>query len=216
MSITKNHVSWNSMIARRSDRTQSAIGPSPARQSYVRVHRIIWIKIKLSTELDVSFDDWQRAADNERIRQLEKRLEVESGDSAQLLRDIENNPICSVSVDHTVPCIVVAWKRYATSNQLRFVQEKVINLLAQHGLSKLLGDDTVVPTIHREDQFWLVSDWMPRAAAVGLRSIASKTPASHFGKVSIDNVRSRAFAGVSMRSFDDITEARRWLQGLQQ
>ncbi|HEX3576328.1 MAG TPA: hypothetical protein VHU42_17155 [Rhodopila sp.] len=167
------------------------------------------------TEFDVSSGNQQTTAGNERIQQLQKRLAVESGDSAQLLKDIENNPICSVSVDHTVPCIVVAWKRYATSNQLRFVQEKVIDLLARHGLSKLLGDDTVLPTIHREDQFWLVSDWMPRAAAAGLRSIASKTPASHFGKVSLDNIRSAVCAGVSMRSFGDIAEARQWLQGLQ-
>jgi hypothetical protein len=176
------------------------------------VYRIIWTNIKYSTEFDVSSEGQQSTTDNDRIRQLQNRLEVESGESAQLLKDIENNPICSVSIDETVPCIVVVWKRYATSSQLRFVQEKVIDLLEKHGLSKLLGDDTVVPTIHWEDQIWLVRDWMPRAASTGLRRIASKTPASHFGRVSIDNVRAAAAASLVMRSFDNVADARRWLQ----
>jgi hypothetical protein len=42
--------------------------------------------------------------------------------------------------------------------------------------------------IHAEDQAWVVEDWMPRAMAAGLRVAASKSPASYFGKISVDNL----------------------------
>jgi len=72
-----------------------------------------------------------------------------------------------VSIDENIPAIVVLWKGYATGTQLRFVHENILDQLRKHGMSKVLGDDTGLPTIHAEDQSWIVENWMPRAIAAG-------------------------------------------------
>src|SRR5262249_11486312 len=130
------------------------------------------------------------------------------------LNDLENNPICAVSVDASVPCVSVTWRRYATSTQLRFVHENVIHLLQKHGLTKILGNDTGLPTIHPDDQTWIVRDWMPRAVAAGLRAVASKKPEQHFGRVSVDGIMSAVAPHLPIRSFNDLEQARSWLNGL--
>src|SRR5271170_3652719 len=98
---------------------------------------------------------------SEPLRLLRARLEIESSDSVKLLKDFKENPICSVRLDESVPCIVVVWKQYATSTQLRFIHESILGLLEKHRVTKILGDDTLLPTIHAEDQTWIAENWMP-------------------------------------------------------
>lgn len=149
----------------------------------------------------------------DRLRLLRARLESESNDSLKLLKDFTDNPICSVSVDESVPCIVIIWKQYATSTQLRFIHESVLGLLEKHRVTKILGDDTLLPTIHTEDQTWITENWMPRAMAAGLRFACSKTPDSHFGKISVRSVQSVAPRGLVVRAFENLNEAKSWLKG---
>ena len=148
------------------------------------------------------------------LQALLSKLQQESGDGQRLVNDLRNNPICSVTVDHSVPCISVVWKRYATSTQLRFVHEKIICLLAAHHVSSIIGDDTELPTIHLDDQQWIAQDWMPRAQSAGLKAAASKRPLSYFGKMAVERVQSIAPKGLALASFETLEEARRWLSAL--
>jgi hypothetical protein len=152
------------------------------------------------------------------LKYLRILLEAETSDSIRLLENIKDNPICSVYIDQSVPCVVVSWRRYATSTQLRYIHETILHMLERHGATKVLGDDTSLPTIHEEDQRWIVENWIPRAIAAGLKVAASKKPASHFGRISVDNIRavirSIAAENLLIRAFDDIDAARRWLQSV--
>jgi len=148
----------------------------------------------------------------ETLKQLRRRLEAESSDGMALLRNLTSNPICSVYLDESVPCVTVVWKQYATSTQLRFIHENVLYLLQKHRLSRILGDDTALPTIHSEDQRWIVEDWMPRAKAAGFRAGANKSPTSYFGKLAVETVQSVAPSDLQFRSFADMDEARQWLR----
>jgi len=132
----------------------------------------------------------------------------------RLAENLADNPICAVTVDASIPCIVLVWKRYATSAQLRFIQESALRLLRENALHKILGDDTALPTIHGDDRSWIAENWMPRAIAAGLRAVASKSPLAHFGRVSVDAVLSVAPAPLIWRSFDDMAAARRWLKSV--
>ncbi len=69
---------------------------------------------------------------SETLKQLRGRLEAESNDGLKLLRNIKDNPICSLFFDDTIPCVVVTWKQYATSTQLRFIHENIIGMLEKH------------------------------------------------------------------------------------
>jgi hypothetical protein len=151
---------------------------------------------------------------DESLERLRRQVQAESSDGAKLLKSLRNNPICSVEVDATIPCIVVAWKRYATSAQLRFVHESLLRLLQKHRIGKILGDDSALPTIHVDDQAWIVESWMPRAQAAGLRAVAAKHSESYFGKLALERIRSASLSSLPIRPFDDIEDARSWLRSL--
>lgn len=128
-----------------------------------------------------------------------------------LIKDLADNPICAIEVDQAVPCVKVVWKRYGTSAQLRFVHEHILHLLQTHRIKAVLGDDTDLPTIHAEDQRWIIENWLPRARSAGLKAAASKRPRTHLGKLAVDAVQSFAPPGVQLRSFEKVEDARDWL-----
>jgi hypothetical protein len=147
----------------------------------------------------------------EDLESLRVKLQQESSDGFALVSDIENNPYCAISVESSVPCVCVKWKRYVTSTQFRYIHEVIIEKLRAHGLTKALGDDSDLLTIHAEDRAWLINDWLPRAIAAGLRMAASKSPASHFGKISVESVVSALSPSIAVQVFHDLTTARNWL-----
>ena len=138
------------------------------------------------------------------------RVEETLGARASL-SDLENNPVCSVLLDTEVPCLTVVWKRQATSAQLRAVHERLIELLRQYKLNKMLGDDTALPQIEPEDQVWIAHDWMPRAVAAGLKLAANKSPEAYFGRLAVETIKASQSL-LAIRSFDHFDEARRWLK----
>lgn len=146
------------------------------------------------------------------IQELRSRLQAETTDSIKLLANPEDNPICSISIDDTVPAIVVVWRQYATSTQLRFIHEYLLDLLKKNSITKILGDDTELATIHSDDQIWITENWMPRAMALGLKAAASKTSTHYFGRQCIGDIFSVAPTGITLRSFNDTTSARQWLK----
>ncbi len=145
------------------------------------------------------------------LEKLARSLKQESADSAALVRDIGNNPICCVSYDENIPGIFVEWRSYANSTQLRFIHERVLELLEQHHASKILGDVSRLLTVHADDQKWIIENWMPRAQAAGLRA-AAKRPTAYFGRLAISALHSAMPAEVAVRSFNRLDEARRWLE----
>jgi hypothetical protein len=142
--------------------------------------------------------------------ELGNRL-VEEAEAGHLLAaNVHDNPVCTVNYDARIPAIVVVWKRYVTSLQLRFVLEKVLEMIAEHGAHKILGDDTELSVIHPRDQNWILHDWTPRAFKAGLTAAASKRPSGYFGRLSTTSIQSRAEA-LRHQAFDDIASARDWL-----
>lgn len=149
---------------------------------------------------------------SDRLRDLREKLRQDSRDSLRLLENFRDNPICSICLDEASRCIVVVWKQYATQAQLRFIHENLLTLIREHHVSKILGDDTALPTIPSEDRFWIINEWFPRAVQCGLRFAASKRPDSYFGNLSISHIQSGAPAGLECRSFEKLHEAREWLE----
>ncbi len=87
----------------------------------------------------------------------------------------------------------------------------MIHLLKEHRLNKILGDDTELPTIHEDDQKWIVQDWLPRAIDAGYRVAAHKASKSYFGRISVENIKTTLGANVVIRALDNIAKAREWL-----
>ncbi len=144
--------------------------------------------------------------------QLMRIVEKESVDGIQLVENLDDNPICSLFYDETIRCVTIVWRKYATSAQLRFIHESILDMLTRHDANKILGDDSDLPVIHAEDQKWIIEDWMPRAKAVGLKAAASAVSLSFFGKLSIGSVQARLASAIAIKAFPDIHLARKWLQ----
>jgi hypothetical protein len=146
-----------------------------------------------------------------RLAELRDVLAAGCGDSAALAADPAENPVCSVTVDPAARCVVLVWKRYATTPQIRFVHELMLDLLQRNGLHDILADDTLLPTIHVDDRRWIVEDWMPRARAGGLARVSTKSPVGHFGRVAAEEVHGLAPDEIRIAAFDTMDAARRWL-----
>jgi hypothetical protein len=139
--------------------------------------------------------------------------DAEQAEARTLLADLLNNPVCTVRFDDDVPCVTVIWKRPATSAQLRFIGERLVELIGQHKVSKMLGDDTALPLIEPDDQKWFADDWAPRAAAAGLKVAANKSPESYLGRLAVERIKQRQ-RQLTIRSFEQFEQARRWLKGV--
>jgi hypothetical protein len=143
-------------------------------------------------------------------------LHGDSGDDRALAQSIEDNPICTVSYDPSTPCLLVRWKRHATSAQIRYIHECLIHLIKKHRVSKILGDDTDLVSIAAVDQHWIVQDWMPCAMAADLRNAASIKPRAYFGRTSVNRILSILPAGLAIRSFERFEDGQAWLRSAYQ
>lgn len=149
---------------------------------------------------------------NEKLQRLRQQVEAESSDGLKLLQNPADKPICTPTIDASVPSLCVTWKRYVTSAQSRFVHESILDMLERHDLDRILGDDTALPTIHTEDRQCITQEWMPRGLAAGLRAVAGKRPAAYFGKLSTDSIQKQARAGLSIQFFSTLEDAKDWLK----
>jgi hypothetical protein len=145
------------------------------------------------------------------LRDLREKLRQGSRDSFRLLENFWDNPICSVTYDEANGCIMVVWKQYATQVEFRYIHEKLLSLICEHGVEKILGDDTALPAIAAEDRFWVIDQWFPRAVQCGLRFAASKTPDSYFAKIAVNDIQSAAPPDLKCRRFENLEEAKEWL-----
>jgi hypothetical protein len=149
--------------------------------------------------------------DSSDLRALREKLRQDTRDSFQLLTNFWDNPICSIILDEAHHCVIVVWKQYATQIQFRYIHENLLTLICKHRVYKILGDDTALLAIPSEDRFWIIDEWFPRAVECGLRFAASKRPTSRFGNISVSHIQSAAPAGIECRSFEQLHEAREWL-----
>ncbi|WP_431858001.1 STAS/SEC14 domain-containing protein [Azospirillum sp.] len=127
-----------------------------------------------------------------------------------------SEPVCAVSYDGFVPCVVMEWRGYFTSPQFREANERVLAAIIGHGAPKLLGDITAFKLIGAEDQEWLNANWIPRAIEAGVRHVALVQPVYYFNKVAVETVAQRIDRdAMAVRYFDGRDDARRWLMGVQ-
>ena len=145
------------------------------------------------------------------LEELRSAVAAESSDGWRVVQNPSDNPICSMMFNTASRCIEVIWKMYATSLQLRFIHECLLDLIKTHRASRILGDDTALGIIHADDQAWIAADWLPRAIAAGLTAGASKAPATYFAEQSVRRIQASAPSGVRLGSFQNLSDARAWL-----
>lgn len=147
------------------------------------------------------------------ILDLRQQVGDESAHGRALVADIGDNPVGTLTFDSVLRCIELTWRGYATDLQIRYIHEVVLVLLRNHGLSKLLCDNTRLPTFGQDILAWITSDWMPRAKSAGLRAAAATESTSVFASRSLHQLVDTASAAWAVGFFDDADKARDWLHG---
>lgn len=145
------------------------------------------------------------------LAEFRQIVEAESIEGIEVSRNPRDNAICRLSYDESLSCIEVVWRKYATSAQLRFLHEVILEMLMQHRADKILGDDSDLPIVHAEDQRWIMEDWFPRACAAGLCAIATSVSMTFLGKVAIGRIHARVAEEIPIRDFHSFHLARCWL-----
>lgn len=87
-----------------------------------------------------------------------------------------------------------------------------LHLLEEHNCTLLLNDnrEVVGPWDHAVE--WIVTNWAPRAIALGLTHFANVVSRESMAALSADAMHLGMDSQLQMRSFDDIDQAKAWLR----
>ena len=119
---------------------------------------------------------------------------------------------CTIGYDADVPCVIMTWKGYATSREFREANERILGVIAERRVSKLLGDIKEFVLIGADDQHWLSTNWIPRVTEAGLRLVAMVTSVFYFNRVAVESVGQKLDPDrLIMQNFDNREAAREWL-----
>ena len=119
---------------------------------------------------------------------------------------------CTVEYDESVPCVVMTWTEYRPGAPFRAANEAVLAMILEERATRILGHIEAVQISDPRDQRWLAEDWLPRAAAAGLRYAALVTPAFELDHAPVRLIGETLPAGLQLEYFDDVDAARAWLR----
>lgn len=118
-----------------------------------------------------------------------------------------------LSYEASIPCVVMVWRGYHTSETFRAQNEQVLELIRETKATRMLCDIERFVLISGADQIWLNGDWLPRAMVAGLRFCAIVTPVYLFNQVAVQSVAERVDERIlRVDFFDSAGAARLWLQ----
>jgi len=102
---------------------------------------------------------------------------------------------------------------WANTSESQAVLDAIIRALRAHRGSRWLVDGRKMRVIKKADQDWITQNWLPRAAAAGLKLAAIVQPTSAVAMTNIDDVARVSENGIDVRFFSTVEMAARWLTG---
>jgi hypothetical protein len=102
---------------------------------------------------------------------------------------------------------------WANTSESQAVLDAIIRAMRAHHGSRWLVDGRKMRVIKQADQDWITQNWLPRAAAAGLKLAAIVQPTSAVAMTNIDDVARVSENGIDVRFFSTVEKAARWLTG---
>lgn len=105
------------------------------------------------------------------------------------------------------------WTGYQSDKSVKEGINLMIQLLQEHGIAKVLNDNTNTLGIWVNVAYWLVKDALPRARKAGMTAFAQVHGPSRLSRVSAETALALLRpTTVEIKAFDDLIEAKRWLR----
>lgn len=133
---------------------------------------------------------------------------------------IISEPFGDVLLSSDVPCVVVRWHSFANSAQFRALMDQALEQFQQHSVQTWplgwLMDSRQMSALVPADQYWLETDWNPRAFQAGIRHVGIVSSENIFGRIAAQvytaNTIAREDYTLEPAMFATAEEARRWLR----
>ena len=100
---------------------------------------------------------------------------------------------------------------WADTSEAQAVLDAIIRALRAHHGSRWLLDGRKMKVVKQADQDWITKNWLPRAAAAGLRLTAIVQPASGLAMTNLDDMARVSENGIDVRYFSTVEKAASWL-----
>ena len=123
----------------------------------------------------------------------------------------------AVGAVHFVPgaYVYLHWHQVPmTSPELRALYVHARNLLARHGLRRILADHRAMPDVTAADRAWLVTEWLPETVAqTGYSHCAVLRAPNPHTRMHTDKVVEGLRRYVTVELFEELPTAVAWLAG---
>jgi hypothetical protein len=106
------------------------------------------------------------------------------------------------------------WKGFQTVDNVKFGCEKILELLKQKKITRVLNDNRQVTGPWQGAAEWGAKEWFPRMFAAGLTHFAWIQSTSVFSQLSTEKTLSETDESKKtqgIRIFDDLEMARKWV-----
>lgn len=109
-----------------------------------------------------------------------------------------------------INAVYAEWLNFPSVAEYREGMDWIIDALKHHKSTKILTNPNALGAIATEQQDWTLSDWLPRALAIGYNKIAIIVPTDIFNQMSVEQIMSNV-GPLNMAYFEDFEKAKAWL-----
>lgn len=122
----------------------------------------------------------------------------------------------TIAFDEVLCCIHANWTGYQTLCSVQEGCERILEGMTQHDCDKVLNDNTNVQGIWSSAAEWVGTDWFPRMRQAGMKAFAWVYSPSMFSRLSTDKSLRFTYDTNGIEVFDNIHEARKWLEAIEE
>jgi hypothetical protein len=123
--------------------------------------------------------------------------------------------ICEMSYDEKENWIYAKWEGFANLEAIKSWGESYIKLLIETGCPNFLNDDSKSTGPWTNALEWIQSYLIPNAIENGVRYYAHVVSESAFAALSSQELNSRIADILEIGSFNNVEDAKKWLQEMQ-
>ncbi len=112
-------------------------------------------------------------------------------------------------------CPIVLWKKFSATGACREAFEKMLELVQLRRAAVAMVDFTMLTVLDTDDQRWIRTNWLPRAAQTGLGHLGVVLPNKSLGKSSLlKGIRFDDPSQLEIAYFNEQEKTEDWLQRL--